>query len=119
MTHAHAKSHVPAYVAIYLSLLVLVGVTVGVAHIKTGPLAFPIAMAVAWLKTILIVAVFMHLKDEVPLIRLFAITSILWLGILFSILMGDYMNRHDARAAPRNSAIGLEVGDSHTAAPAR
>lgn len=119
MSQAHAKSHVPAYVAIYVSLLVLVGVTVAVAHVKTGAAAFPIAMAVAWLKTLLIVAVFMHLKDEFPLVRLFTIASVLWLGILFSILMGDYLTRPRTPAIPLNSVQGLEVGDNHTAAPER
>ena len=112
MSQAHAKSHVPAYLVIYVSLLVLVAITVAVAHIKTGPFAFPIAMAVAGVKTLLIVAVFMHLKDETPLIRIFAIASVFWLGILFTILMGDYLTRSDTHAAIRNVLVEQATVDT-------
>jgi len=117
MSQAHAKSHVPAYLVIYVSLLVLVGLTVAVAHVKTGPLAFPIAMAVAGVKTLLIVAVFMHLKDETPLVRLFAIAGVMWLGIMFTILMGDYLTRNDTHAALRNLAVGQVSEEAHSSVP--
>ncbi|WP_437224114.1 cytochrome C oxidase subunit IV family protein [Planctomicrobium sp. SH661] len=103
MAGSHAKSHVSLYVTIYVSLLVLVGVTVGVAHVKTGPLAFPIAMAVAGFKTFLIVAIFMHLKDEFPLIRVFAGASVFWLALMFTFIMTDYLTRN------RTSTINMAV----------
>lgn len=114
MSHSHAKSHVPAYLVIYVSLLALVGLTVAVAHVKTGMFAFPIAMAVAGAKTFLIIAVFMHLKDECPLIRVYASAGILWLAILFTILMGDYLTRNETHAVPRHVATSAQP----TSAPA-
>jgi len=119
MDQAHAKSHVPMYLAMYVALLALVGLTVVVAHIKTGPFAFPIAMTVAFVKAFIIVAIFMHLKDEVPLIRLFAMTALLWLAILFSILMCDYLTRATARFALENPPVDVHVGKDLTTPPSR
>jgi cytochrome c oxidase subunit 4 len=95
MTDAtHAHSHLKTYIAVYLALLALVLATVGAAMVKTGPLAFPIAMAIAGTKALLIVAIFMHARDESPLIRVFAAAGVFWLALMFAFLMSDYLTRH-------------------------
>jgi cytochrome c oxidase subunit 4 len=95
MTGTSHSSHVKSYLTVYVSLLVLVIVTVAAAHVKTGSWAFPIAMAIAVTKMVLIVAIFMHAKDEFPLIRVVATAGVFWLGILLTFLMSDYITRHD------------------------
>ncbi|WP_437184995.1 cytochrome C oxidase subunit IV family protein [Planctomicrobium sp. SH668] len=100
-SHAHEHhSHTTLYVTIYIALLVLVLATVGAAYIPMGIFSFPVCMGIATLKTVLIVLYFMHVKDETPLIQVFAIIGAIWLGIFFTFLMSDYLTRKHSAAVP-------------------
>jgi len=92
--HSHAKS----YVAVYIALLALVAATVAVAMVPLGPLAFPVAISIAFTKAFLIIWIFMHVKDESSLVKIFAFLGIGWMGILFVFLFCDYLTRADNRA---------------------
>lgn len=110
-----ATSPLKAYIAVYVALLVLVVVTVVAAMIPTGPFAAAIALAIAGSKAVLIVAVFMHAKDEVPLVRVFATAGAFWLMLMFVFLFGDYLTRHQNRATtldaqPLPKASAIEAG---------
>lgn len=124
MNEMHAKSNVGIYVTVYFLLLGLVVLTIGAAHVKMGAFSFPVAMAIAGAKTVLIVSIFMHLKDELPLIRIFAYVGLLWLGIFFTFLMNDYVTRNNTRAIPSytdlhgNSRANLPDVAHPAAAPA-
>ncbi len=98
MSHTTHVSHVKSYVAVYLALLVLVIATVFVATVPLGVLAFPIAIGIALTKMFLIMWIFMHVKDETGLVKVFAFIGIGWMGILFVFLLGDYLTRHNTVA---------------------
>lgn len=81
------------YLRTYLLLLILLAATVGIAELHLGAWRFPIAAAIATLKTLLIMLVFMHVRESPPLTRLVAFAGFFWLGILFSLTLGDYYTR--------------------------
>lgn len=81
------------YFLIFAALLVLLAVTVGVAFLSLGRWAPLVAMMIAVAKAVLIVLYFMHVRYEVPLVRIFAIAGFLWLVLLFTFMMSDYFTR--------------------------
>ena len=99
MSHTTHHSHFKSYLAVYAALVVLMIATVVVASIPLGVLAFPICIGIALSKMFLIMWIFMHVKDETGLIKVFAFIGIGWMGILFVFLMGDYLTRHNTVAS--------------------
>jgi cytochrome c oxidase subunit 4 len=83
-----------SYFAVYGALLVLLLVTVGAAYIDLGRLNFPVAMAVAITKAVLIILIFMHVRYEEPLVWVFAAAAFGWLAILMALSMSDYFTRN-------------------------
>ncbi len=84
---------VRTYLIIFGVLMVLLFATVGAAFINMGPFNFPVAMAIAAVKAVLIVLYFMHLKFGQKLVWVFASASFVWLGILIAMTMNDYLTR--------------------------
>ncbi|WP_437192771.1 cytochrome C oxidase subunit IV family protein [Planctomicrobium sp. SH527] len=103
-------SHVKSYLVVYFILLVLVAATVAVAMIPLGSLAFPIAFGIAVFKALLIILIFMHVKDESNLVKIFAFVSFPWLGILFCFMFADYLTRDVSMPIEREQqrAIAIE-----------
>jgi cytochrome c oxidase subunit 4 len=81
------------YYLVFAALAVLLVLTVAVADRDLGPLNITVAMAIATAKAVLIALFFMHLLYSPPLVRLVAVGSFVWLGILLTILMADYVVR--------------------------
>lgn len=82
-----------SYYTVYAILLLLVGLTLGAAYVDLGPLNFPVSMAIAATKGVLIVLIFMHVKYNEPLVRVFAGAGFLWLAILITLSLADYFSR--------------------------
>ena len=89
MSHASTR----AYYIVFALLLVLLAVTVGVAEVDLGRINFLVAMSVATSKALLILLIFMHLRDSRPLVWLFCGASLFFLAIMFVITMSDYISR--------------------------
>ena len=86
---------VPArtYYVIFLTLMVCTAITVAVAFVDLGALNTVVALAIAILKTTLVVLFFMHVKYSTRLTWAVVAGSIFWLGILLVLTMGDYLTR--------------------------
>jgi cytochrome c oxidase subunit IV len=90
------KQHVASIrtnVVIFVVLLVLLLATVGAAYVPLGPLHFPIAMAFATIKAVLIVLFFMHALDSHRLTLVICVASLLWLAIMIALTLSDYHSR--------------------------
>ncbi len=88
--------HIPSIrtnLQIFVALLVLLFATVGAAYLPLGPLHFPIAMAIAAAKAVLIALFFMHLLYGHRLTIVVFAASFLWLSILIGITLTDYLTR--------------------------
>jgi cytochrome c oxidase subunit 4 len=78
---------------VYLVLLVLLVVTVGAAFLHLGVGNVIISLVVATLQMAFIAVYFMQLRFSSHLTWIVAGASLLWLGILFALVMGDYATR--------------------------
>jgi len=90
------KQHVASIrtnVVIFVLLLLLLLATVGAAFVPLGPLNFPLAMAIASMKAVLIVLFFMHALYSHRLTLVIAIASLLWLSIMIALTLADYHSR--------------------------
>ena len=67
-------------------------------------------MAIASFKALLIILIFMHVKDETPLVQVFAFIGVIWLGILFAFTMSDYLTRKNTRTLLPEQIEALEPG---------
>ncbi len=93
----HAISHhiIPprVYYGIFAVLMLLLGLTVVVAFIDIGPLSIVAALSIAVIKALLIALYFMHIRYSSRLTQVFAMAALLWLTILISLTVSDYLAR--------------------------
>ena len=78
---------------VFVVLLVLLFATVGGAYLPLGALHFPIAMAIAAAKALIIGLFFMHLLHSHRLTMVIFAASFLWLGIMIALTLADYLSR--------------------------
>ena len=88
--HVSPKS---VYYSIFGALMVLTAITVFAAFVNLGNLNFPVAMAIATIKAVLVVLFFMHVKYSSRLTKLVVVTSLFFLFILLSETFMDYATR--------------------------
>jgi cytochrome c oxidase subunit 4 len=90
------KQHVASVrtnVVIFALLLGLLLATVGAAYVPLGPLNFPLAMAIAATKAVLIVLFFMHALHSHRLTLVICVASLVWLAIMMALTLSDYHSR--------------------------
>ena len=81
------------YFVIFASLMILTAVTVAVAYYDLGALNTIVALSIAVTKAALVILYFMHVRYSPSLTKLVVAGSFLWLFILLSITMSDYISR--------------------------
>jgi len=81
------------YYAVFAALLALTALTVIVARFDLGPMNSVAALSIAVLKASLVVLFFMHVKYGSRLVWVVLGASVLWLFLLISITLGDYVSR--------------------------
>ena len=81
------------YVGIWLALMVLLALTVLGAHFLHGTLSTAVGLAVATVKAGLVVWIFMQLRHHHGLTRVAAFFALLWLMILITLMLSDYLTR--------------------------
>lgn len=90
--HEHSVGY-GYYVLIWLTLISLTCVTVAVAGLNFGSYILLIAMIVAGIKSMLVINVFMHIKFEDPVFKLFFALIIATLIVLFVLTSFDVLFR--------------------------
>ena len=81
------------YLLVLVALLGLTGLTIYVSHLDIGPFSAPVAFAIAATKALLVMLVFMHLKESHGVLWLTALAGFFWLGILVVLTMSDVATR--------------------------
>jgi caa(3)-type oxidase subunit IV len=84
---------VARHLLVLAALLVLLAVSAGSALLPLGRFNPAINMAVSVLKTLLVMAVFMHQSESRTLTRIIAATGFVWLAFLFCLALADYLTR--------------------------
>jgi cytochrome c oxidase subunit 4 len=97
------------YAIIYISLLALMAATIIAAYLPLGVFNVPVALVIAFTKTVLVALFFMHVRYSGRLIWVVAAGALIWLAILLSIYH-DYLTRDwtpnrvsSSQAPPGNS----------------
>ena len=85
--HANRYGH---YFLIWLGLLALTGITVALAGINLGRWLVLTSLTIAAIKTTLVLNVFMHLRSEERMFRVFVGVAILTLTIFIVLTFFDY-----------------------------
>jgi cytochrome c oxidase subunit 4 len=91
----HHVVPIKVYVAVFIALMVLMAMTVAVAYVNLGILNNFVAMAIAIIKTSLIILYFMHLRQSSRLTKVFASIGFVFLIILVAFTLADYLTRGD------------------------
>lgn len=73
--------------------MILTGVTVAVPFVDLGFLNTVAALSIASFKATLVVLYFTHLRNSPPLPKLFSVAGLVWLVILLTFTMSDYLTR--------------------------
>ncbi len=89
----HHLSSRQLYYGIFGLLMLLTALTVGVAFLDLGPLNAIVALAIAAVKTSLVVLFFMHVRHSSRLIWICVLAGIFWFLILITLLLSDYLTR--------------------------
>jgi len=82
-----------SYLNVFFALMLLTALTTAAAFVDFGSFNDVIAMAIAGTKAGLVIAIFMHVKYQSPLIRIFAVAGFAWLLIFFVLILTDYQAR--------------------------
>jgi cytochrome c oxidase subunit 4 len=100
------------YLLVFASLMVLTVVTVAASRYDFGPGNTVVAMAIAILKASLVVLFFMHVKYSSRLVQLLVAAAFLWLAVLISGALSDYVSRGRVNpAVEKRSPTGAALED--------
>ena len=81
------------YLGVFAALIALTGLTVWVAFIDLGPLNTVVALAIAIVKALLVIFIFMHIQWSSRLTQVIAASGFFWLLIAFFFVLADYLTR--------------------------
>src|SRR6267154_2638816 len=81
------------YYLIFGILMLCTYLTAQIAFFDLGSLNVVAALVIAVFKALLVILFFMHVKYSTPLTWAVVVGSVLWLGILLAMTMGDYLTR--------------------------
>jgi cytochrome c oxidase subunit IV len=95
-----------AFVFAWLALLALVAINLAVAYAPLGAANPAISLGIAAVQALIVALVLMKLRHATPLSRIFAITGIFWLLLLFGLSLTDYATR----PVPGFSGPAMPVG---------
>ncbi|PLX75710.1 MAG: cytochrome-c oxidase [Desulfuromonas sp.] len=90
--HEHIVSY-KLFAIVWSALLLLTGITIWVAQYNLGALNIWVALAIASLKSGLVVSFFMHMKYEQPLFKIALISTLVILAIFIGFTFFDVLYR--------------------------
>ena len=82
-----------------------------------GRAAVTIALSIAAAKSLLILLYFMHVKFSPKMVYAFAGAGFLWLGIMFTLILSDYLTRNwPPHSNPKGEPRYLDASLAHSEA---
>ena len=81
------------YVLVWVGLIALTSITVTVAGINLGNYTLAVAMIIAAVKSSLVISIFMHIKFDQPIFKVFLLLSGMTLLIIFVLTFFDFIYR--------------------------
>ena len=89
----HVETHVVGYgtyLLVWAGLLALTGLTVSLAGIDLGRWIIVVTLLIAAGKSFLVLSIFMHLKFEDRMFRIFLLVALATLAIFLVLIFADY-----------------------------
>ncbi|MFH1197326.1 MAG: cytochrome C oxidase subunit IV family protein [bacterium] len=77
------------YVIVWLALLMFTAITVTVAGIDLGDYTLFVALSIAAVKSALVINIFMHIKFDEPIFKVFLLVSAVTLLVIFVLTFFD------------------------------
>lgn len=93
---SHEQHHIigyGTYIIIWMSLLAFTAITVAVAGINFGGITLLIALIIAVIKSSLVLNIFMHIKFDDVVFKVFVAIAVLTLTAVFVFTFLDYISR--------------------------
>ena len=81
------------YVLTWIALMIFLALTCASSYFRMGEWNTVVNMAISCAKALLIAIFFMHLRNAGALLRIAAITGLVFLAILFGLSGADYVTR--------------------------
>jgi len=81
------------YILIWVALLAFTSITVTVAGVNLGRYTLFIALSIAAIKSALVINIFMHIKFDEPIFKVFVAVSGFTLLIIFLLTFFDFIYR--------------------------
>lgn len=88
-----AAVSIKTYAFIFVTLLLLTATTFLVSGIDLGGMNAVAALVIAMVKALLVALFFMHLRYSRPLMMVVVAAGLLWLGIMITLTLGDFLTR--------------------------
>jgi len=89
----HSIPSVRTYVLVWLTLTIMTFVTYIISTIDLGDWNIVVALLIAFFKMMLVVLIFMNVKADSPLTKLFAGAGFFWMILLLGQVAIDYISR--------------------------
>ncbi len=89
----HKNNHIVGYgtyIFVWLTLVTLTALTVTVASFDLGGFSIVVALIIASVKALLVMLIFMHLKFDDKIFRIFVAVAFLTLMIFIVLTFSDY-----------------------------
>lgn len=80
------------YIFVWITLVLLTALTVTIASLNLGNFAIVFAILIASIKALLVMLIFMHLRFEDKIFRIFVFIAFLTLSIFIGFTFFDYSN---------------------------
>jgi len=94
--HSEHKHHHVGYgtlILVWVALIALTSITVTVAGISLGVYTLFVALVIAAIKSSLVINIFMHIKFDEPIFKVFLLVSGFTLMIIFLLTFFDFIYR--------------------------
>ncbi|HMG74432.1 MAG TPA: cytochrome C oxidase subunit IV family protein [Pyrinomonadaceae bacterium] len=88
-----AAVSIKTYALVFVTLLSLTATTFVVSGVDLGGLNAVAALVIAMVKALLVALFFMHLRYSRPLMLVVVAAGLLWLGIMITLTLGDFLTR--------------------------
>lgn len=92
-THIEHGASYGLLIITWLGLLALTGITVTVAGINLGAYSLLVGLTVAAIKSFFVINIFMHIKYEQPIFKVFLVLSSFTLIVIFILTLVDFIYR--------------------------
>lgn len=93
MSNIDEHTKISTYFVVYALLMVGLAATIGVAYLPLGNWTLVVALSIAFAKAALVVLIFMHVIDSPRLTWIAVFAGLVWLAIMLSLMMADYLTR--------------------------